>query len=63
MNTGSPVSLLKNKSFLIKFKSLVNLINSGIVGINGFELVVLDQTYVDIFKSNIDDPIYIKLNM
>jgi len=48
VDTGSPISLIKEKLFPLDSKSLISPISTGIVGINGSELVVLNQIYADI---------------
>lgn len=48
IDTGSPVSLIKEKFFPLDYKSPLDLISTGIVGINCSELVVLNQIYADI---------------
>lgn len=62
VNTCSPVSLIKEKLFSLHSKSPIDPINTFIVGINGSELVVLNQIHADINQPNIGDPINIKLN-
>lgn len=63
VDTGSPISLIKEKLFPLDFKIPVDPVSTGIVGINGSELVVLNQIYADINQPNIGDPINIKLNV
>jgi len=63
IDTGSLVSLLKEKLFPLDSKSPIDPTSTGIVGINGSELVLLNQIYADITQPNIGDPINIKLNV
>jgi len=62
VDTGSPISLIKEKLFPLHSKTPIDSISTGIVGVNGSELVVLNQIYADINQPNIGDPINIKLN-
>lgn len=63
IDTGSPVSLLKNKIFPSDPVPSIEPCNSGIVGINGSELVILNQLYADIFMVDNDNPIHVKFNI
>jgi len=63
IDTGSPVSLLKEKLCPLESVPHMPLANSGIVGINGSELVVLSQVFADIYPPDTSDPINVKLNI
>jgi hypothetical protein len=60
IDTGSLVSLLKEKLYPLEYTSPTPPSNSGIVGINGSELIVLDQSFVDIYPPDTSEPINMK---
>lgn len=60
---GSPVSLLKEKLCPLECIPHMPPSNSGIVGINGSELIILNQSFVDIHPPDASEPINIKLNI
>ncbi|XP_025421081.1 uncharacterized protein LOC112691141 [Sipha flava] len=57
IDTGSPVSLLKEKFYPLECTPLMPPSNSGIVGINGSELIILNQSFVDIYPPDTSEPI------
>ncbi|CAI6348645.1 unnamed protein product [Macrosiphum euphorbiae] len=57
IDTGSPVSLLKEKL------SPVESIPYMLPGIKGTELIILNQAFVDIYRPDTSDPINVKLNI
>jgi len=64
VDTGSPVSLLrKNIVPLWSPPQVPPTLSSGLVGINGSELIVLDQMFVDILPPNDDHPINVNINI
>jgi len=63
VDTGSPISLIREQLLPKHTDIVTNPINSGIVGINGSELIILNQIYVDIFQPDISDPLNIRLNI
>jgi hypothetical protein len=63
IDTGSPVSLLKEKFYPLECTPLMPPSNSGIVGINGSELIILNQSFVDIYPPDTSEPINVKLNI
>lgn len=63
VDTGSPVSLIKQKIVPSWSPPLSSPIVSGLVGINGSELIVLDQMFIDIFSPDDDCPINVKVNI
>jgi len=52
IDNSSSVSLLKEKLYPLECIPLMPPSNSGIVGINGSELIVLNQSFVDIHISS-----------
>lgn len=63
IDTGSPVSLLKENLYPLECIPHMPSTNSGIVGINGSELIILDQSFVDVYPPDSSEPINIKLNI
>lgn len=63
VDTGSPIRLLKEKLLPFNSTPIASQSNSDIVGINGSELVILNQTFFDISQPNNGDPISIVLNI
>jgi len=63
VDTGSPISLIREKVLPEHIEIVTSPINSGIVGINGSKLIILGQMYVNVFQPNSGDPINIKLNV
>ncbi|CAI6358140.1 unnamed protein product [Macrosiphum euphorbiae] len=60
VDTGSPISLIREQVLPEHTKIVTSPINSGIVG---SELIILSQMYVDVFQPNIGDPLNIRLNV
>ena len=64
VDTGSPISLIKQNIVPSWSPPQVPpLAPSGLVGINGSELVVLDQMFVDIIPPDDDHPISMNINI
>ncbi|XP_022160829.1 uncharacterized protein LOC111026944 [Myzus persicae] len=63
VDTGSPISLIREQVLPELTEIVTSPTNSGIVGINGSELIILGQMYVDVFQPNIGDPLNIKLKV
>jgi len=63
VDTGSPISLIREQMLPKHTDVVANPIKSGIVGINGSELIILNQVYVDIFQPDSGDPLNIRLNV
>lgn len=63
IDTGSPVSLIKQALIPIVTEISEPTVSSGIVGINGSELVILGDVFVDITPLDSQFPINVKLNV
>ncbi|CAI6373471.1 unnamed protein product [Macrosiphum euphorbiae] len=64
VDTGSPVSLLRQNIVpLWSPPQVPPILSSGLVGINGSELVVLDQMFVDILPPDDEHPINVNINI
>lgn len=63
VDTGSPVSLLRQNKVPSWSPPNVSPLMSGLVGINGSELIMLDQMFVDVLTPGDDCPINVSINI